>query len=924
MVWGAGFALLGLVLGLSLGFFAPARGVAAQEGTPEADVTEEPTETPTQESAPVIVYQVTPTVNPELAEVLADGWLRPLNLSRSGATDAPQMVRDSFGIMHVLWRDAIDGLVYTNGNGESWSTPEAPELPFATRRFFELDPEDPTPVFTPVLAADRQGRIHAFWLDTEGEGGDVFYHSSVPAGSFTDFEAWTGRFALDSAASRFALAADDAQRLHLVYIRNDESLTRPSGVYYRRLEANGSWSTAVLLYASRYLRAVPADEANVQILVSNEDDLLVGWDDTGREQVFFTRSLDGGDNWEAPQEIDRRAPEDDATAAGPGNLTLGASGGSVLLTWRAGHEPGRACAQYVKSSSDGGASWSLRRHVDTIPDCLATTQFATSEQGLFLLGTTVQEGVQRGVTEQTAYLLAWDGTQLSDPQVQEALSEFTNPDTFQAVAMRCHQALGEGAAIQVVGCDDGLGQDIWLTQREMGDTAEWFPPAPIWNGPTLVGSTETKANKMTLIADEVGGVHAFWSDGEGPSVFYAGWNGQSWSAGRAVVTTPNGRVEQVAAATANERLYLVWRDSATGLHFSQAAVERPSEWSAPRPLVEDEPSASAPSLAADRAGGVYIAYAVALNEPRGIYLLRSADAGGSWSAPMRVFDGTAAGWEMVDQPSLARTEDGHLHLLWARRTLPPDSRTLALAGSRSEDLGQTWSTAEPVTEAQAEWNTLVGAGERFLHRLWGEDNNGRLILWHSFSEDSGLNWSRPAQVTGLSEATSPAVTVDPGKRPHILAVDGGRLVDWVWDGERWAADENLDVPFTAEGALGAAASLASQLVALYAGEIPGETTTASEAGSSLFNMDRPLDIATELLAPLPTLTPTPMPTGTPAPTATPQPTPTLAFSAEQNAGLIGPIAGLPAESSQILLGVLPAGLIVLLAFVVGIRVIRKR
>jgi hypothetical protein len=197
-------------------------------------------------------------------------------------------------------------------------------------------------------------------------------------------------------------------------------------------------------------------------------------------------------------------------------------------------------------------------------------------------------------------------------------------------------------------------------------------------------------------------------------------------------------------------------------------------------------------------------------------------------------------------------------------------------------------------------------------------------LWHSFSEDGGLQWSRAAQVTGLSEAKAPAVTVDPGRRPHILAVDGGRLLDWLWDGERWVAGDNLDVPFTGDGALGAAASPASQLVALYAGEIPGDTAVVESEGSSLFSMDRPLEIPPALLAPQPTVMPTPEPTGTPAPTATPQPTPTLVFSTEQEAELIGAIPGLPAESSQILLGVVPAGLIVLLAFIVGVRIVRKR
>ncbi len=922
-VW-TGLVLMAVVAAMFV-FSAALRpaAVAAQEATPDPDATEEPAATPTQETAPVIVYQVTPTVIPELAELLPDNWLRPVNLSRSGATEDPQMVRDSNGTYHVLWRDAIDGFVYTRGNDEAWSAPGAPELPFATRRFFELDPEDPTPLFSPTLVADKQGRIHAFWIDTASAGGALFYHSSVPAESFSNFDAWTAPVGLDSAGLKMAAAADDAGRLHLVFIRPDESATRPSGVYYRRLETNGTWSTPVLLYSSRYLRAIPAEEANVGITVQSGDDLLVVWDDTGREQVFFARSLDGGTNWDPPQEIDRRAPEDDATAAGPSNLTVGADGGTVLLTWSAGHEPGRECVQYVRSSSDGGASWTVRRLLDAIPGCLASVQFTNSDQGLFLLGTTEQEGQQRGVADRTAYLMAWNGSSLSDPQTQEVLSVFTNPDTFQPVTLGCHQAVGDGPMMKVVGCDSGLGEDIWFTQREIGDTAAWFPPESVWTGPVPAGSTVTKPLEMTMIADGLGGVHAFWFDGLGPDIFYTGWNGQSWSAARAIGRTPNGRVEQLAATASNNRLYLVWRDSSSGLHLSEAAVERPSEWSEPRPLLEDEPAASAPSIVADQGGGVFIAYAVPLNEPRGIYLLRSADGGASWAAPTRVFDGTAAGWEMVDQPSLARTVDGHLYLLWSRRSLPPNSSTLALAGSRSEDLGQTWAAAETVTETPAVWNTLVSSGERSVHRLWGEDSNGRLILWHSYSADGGLTWQRAEQIIGLTEATAPAVTVDLGGRPHIIAVDSGRLLDWLWDGERWVQEDSLDVPFTGEGVLGAAANQASRLVALYAGEIPGEPLENSE-GSNLYSMDRMLEIPAELQGPAPTLVPTPVPTGTPAPTATPAATPTVSFSTTRDAGFIATVPGLPGESGQILLGIIPAGLILLISIFVGVRILRRR
>ena len=44
-------------------------------------------------------------------------------------------------------------------------------------------------------------------------------------------------------------------------------------------------------------------------------------------------------------------------------------------------------------------------------------------------------------------------------------------------------------------------------------------------------------------------------------------------------------------------------------------------------------------------GELLVVYAIPLNEPRGVYMVRSADLGATWSRPVRVFDGAAAGWE---------------------------------------------------------------------------------------------------------------------------------------------------------------------------------------------------------------------------------------------------------------------------------------
>jgi hypothetical protein len=409
-----------------------------------------------------------------------------------------------------------------------------------------------------------------------------------------------------------------------------------------------------------------------------------------------------------------------------------------------------------------------------------------------------------------------------------------------------------------------------------------------------------------------------WIDGASPEVYHMRWDGQTWSSPQPVLSSANGPVEQIAVASYGGRLFLAGRDS-MGLFYSEALADRPSEWAGPRPLDEARPGASSPFILANNAG-VTIVYAVALNEDRGVYLTRSVDDGRTWSEPRMVFDGTAAGWDMVDQPQLAKTQGGELHLQMLRRGLPPDARPQALAYSRSTDDGLSWTAAEDLVKTPAVWSRLYGVGERVIHRLWAEETTGRVIVWHAQSIDDGLTWGQADQVADLNEGELPDVTVDTAGRLHVLALNSGRLLNWVWDGQGWQADESLQTALADGGLLGASADAAGRLVSLYAGLLPG--MTEADAGRDFFAMWRPLAFPSGELPPPPTLTPTPPPTATPEATPSPSPTSTVVVPLNPaDSGVLGRVHG--GRVGQLAFTLLPALLVVGLVVVVGLRALRK-
>lgn len=849
-----------------------------------------------------------------------DEWSGPLNLSRSGASTNPRLVIDSAGRHHVLWEDKIEGFVYAAGGQDGWSNPQAVETPFFTRRaFFDLQPEAATPRLAPLLVADMNGNIHALWVDDLGDKAGVLRHSAVPGSSFTQYEAWSAPESLGIGGISPA-AAVNATGLHVAYVHRIETAERPAGIYYRRLPVGGVWSGERLIYASRYLRGLDAEAANVSIAAAETGRIVLAWDDPAREQVFAAFSDDNGANWAATIEIDRRAATDSPTSVGPGDVEVGIGSGSTVITWRTGHQSSQSCAQYFRSLPDGGANWSLSQAIPGLMDCFTTTHIVNSGGTLFLLGAVEPAESVSGGTRPTTYLLAWDGSRWSLPREQEALAGFVNPETNQPVDLRCLDAATLADQLSLVGCDRGVGGDIWWTYRGLGVTADWFPPPAVWQGPAAVAAAAAPVSDLSLAPDSAGRSHLAWIEQGERQIFHAFRDEAGWSAARPVIVADMDAVESLDMSGNGVRLFMVFREG-NGLRFAQAGADRPTEWTTPIPLAADQVEAVEPDILASQTGALYVAYTIALNEPRGAYFVRSVDLGATWSEPAQLFNGAAADWPAVGYVELAETADGRLHALIAERALPPDDTILRLAYSRSDDGGATWSAATSVVNTPTRWSSLIGYGERVLHLLWAEPTNERLLLWHAQSADGGDSWDGATQIGTLDGSDQPVVTMDPTGQLYLLGMEGGRLLAWTFNGAAWATAEPATLNLADGGVLDATVDSAGNLVAAYGLTIPG--SSPEEAAGGLFAMTRPLDLPISALPtpPPPPATATPEPTI--APTATPEPTPTVIVPTAPDANLLSGVPGAGSRVGQLAIAVIPAALVVLIAVIVGLRAIRK-
>jgi hypothetical protein len=764
------------------------------------------------------------------AQATKDPWTTPLNLSQSGSTNNPVAVRDSNGVLHVIWQDKYAGVqegqsgyVYTRFGGGNWSPPVIETFPF----------ED----LPPILLPDSRGSIHAFWITND----ESIAYTRMTATN--EGLTWGAAQYIAESALAFQVVIDFNDVIHLAYIRPKEAGGIPAGVYYRQSrDGGGSWTPGELLYPSLYFRGMDKKDAHVSIASVADSEgthVYVVWDNPARKQVLFSKSLDRGESWSDPVEI----PVTDTPIGNtnPYEISVGAFDNNVVLIWQSG-DPKMGCHQIYQSSVDHGESWTAPEEMPTNTYGCAGDNQVLSDNGLIYLMTKIQDGI---------YLLAYDGSQWSNPEFQKTITGFIDPETREMILFSCQSPiLLPGGEMFVVGCDEGTGGDIWATSRSVSDTNSWFPPPSIWENQSQILESSTPISSPEIIADSRGAFHVIWVQDESSGgnvtpdnsrsvIYYSGFDGSDWSRPVKILSSPAGDADQPSIAIdGKDRLMVVWREKQSGsIYFSWANSARASshtEWANPISLPTIQPLASSPNIAVNTSGEIYVVYSLPINEDRGIYLTTSADAGQNWSNPERVVDGIASGWEMVDQPQVTITGDSQLHVIWKVSDIFVEYSPLAIYYASSADEGLSWSEATALVESPAYWSEIASNGDKTIHLAWQDDVAQEYSLNQQGSMDGGQTWSRASKVQDLGTSIAPAsLSEGIGSQQAFLLlvsqepVDRQVLKQWIWNGEKWFEDVSLDLssnPSVRINALNSAISTLGRLGVIYSQEAPGNVS----------------------------------------------------------------------------------------------------
>lgn len=267
----------------------------------------------------------------------ADGgatWSAPVNVSNNyGYSGYAAIDLDSSNNLHVVWQDTTPenvDILYSKSSdgGVTWSS--------------TVDiSNDSGSSYLPAIAVDLGNNIHVVWYGLVGGDGEVFYSKSTDGGA--TWSAAVNVSKTTTSSQEFAIAVDSGTNIHVAWV---EYLPGNPEIFYSKSTDGGiTWNAAVNVSknsGSVYSPAIAVDSSNNPYILWQGDAL-------GNFQIFISKSTDGGVTWSAPAVVfDSIWSGEPAIIVGPGDI--------LHATW---HDwtPGNEEIFYSKST-DGGTTWS--------------------------------------------------------------------------------------------------------------------------------------------------------------------------------------------------------------------------------------------------------------------------------------------------------------------------------------------------------------------------------------------------------------------------------------------------------------------------------------------------------------------------------------------------------------------------------------
>lgn len=324
---------------------------------------------------------------------------------------------------------------------------------------------------------------------------------------------------------------------------------------------------------------------------------------------------------------------------------------------------------------------------------------------------------------------------------------------------------------------------------------------PGWSPPYQLSAAGTKASEASVIADDYGYVHAFWTedltDGSTSVLQYARYDGWVWSTPIDIqITSVLNPIKGISPfVDENGRLHLVWTTGqSSAIRYTSAPVHNAlsaQAWETPQLI----------PVAADRAKIVvnsqdvlHVIFTDLIGPETGVFAVRSLDQGVTWSLPIWIDPDVPENQGPGSLQVQLDDADG-IHVVWFYISLVFVSGDW-VRYAHSLDGGQTWSYPFTIDKVGEEGGSqqlnaaspVMTVSGQTVHVVWAGSEQNHLRN-HRYSTDAGRTWSTPTRIFGgLNGQAFEALAVDGAGRVHYfgqIRYPQG-IYHSMWDGELWS------------------------------------------------------------------------------------------------------------------------------------------
>ncbi len=312
---------------------------------------------------------------------------------------------------------------------------------------------------------------------------------------------------------------------------------------------------------------------------------------------------------------------------------------------------------------------------------------------------------------------------------------------------------------------------------------EPIPPAlPSWSSPTNISNSSITSYKPKVLQDKSENVYALWLDSDFTSqykLYFSKLEGEVWSSPQPIISSDkySPLYDFDFTIDSQNQIHLVYTQTVSGsgyvVHYT---FYNGTEWSIPQEVSQG----SSPSIEVDSTDKVHIVYSSFSD------IFYSNFDGAVWSSSVNVSDDEQLYGDYTSGAKAIRVDkSGNIHIAWAKYNF-------GIMYTKFD--GKTWETPQLVSKL-ALWpdNTYwlsLGANEVVaVVYTQGPNDCINQEIYFSLSEDSGLSWYSPTQIS-----ETPGI----GSRWPSLAIVSANNIQAIWgecqtgvpfrlfDGDSWS------------------------------------------------------------------------------------------------------------------------------------------